>query len=250
MTDEGRVIVVTGGTSGIGSAVVDWFSERSARNRVVVVDIRRPAQEVHSFVEADLSEPDQITAALDSVTGPIDVLVNNVGGGFPSNDPTWPDPATWRRFLDLNLTSAYLVTASFRDRIVEGGHICNISSIAGLGPWPAFPAYGAAKAGLVQLTQSLAATFAGRQIKVNSVAPGYLYTSSWAELVDPDAFAAIVSNRTMLGSAQTPDEVAELVGFLCSAANQSITGQVVAIDGGASLGPAYVYAGEPSQSRG
>lgn len=239
MTGGPRTVVVTGGSSGIGAAVVDWFLAAEPLAELVVVDLRRPERASCRYVEADLTRPTEVTQALGSFDGLVDVLVNNAGGGYPCDDPRWPDPATWSRFLDLNLSGAYHVTATLREHLAEGAHVCNVSSIAGLGPWPAFPAYGAAKAALMQLTRSWAATLAPRQVKVNAVAPGYVYTASWSDLTDEEAFEAMAADRTLLGRAQTTREVAELVGFLCSSANQSITGQVVAVDGGASLGPAY-----------
>ena len=170
------------------------------------------------------------------------VLVNNAGGG--RIDPTRADinpfdpfgPVDlWREQVDLNLTAAYVVTKVVGPTLERGAAICNTASIAGLMPGPLF-AYGAAKAGLIHWTKSLALALAPRGIRVNAVAPGFIYTRLWEQLAPREMFDQMVKGTVPLGTDQTPDDIANAVAFLCSERAAQITGQVIAIDGGTNVG--------------
>ena len=143
----------------------------------------------------------------------------------------------FRESVDLNLTSAHLVTSVVGPAMGSGSVICNIASIAGLIPGALF-AYGAAKAGLIHWTKSMALALAPRGIRVNAVAPGFIYTQLWSESVPRRLFERMVGATVPMGTEQTPAQIADAVSFLCSERAAQVTGQVIAIDGGSTLGRA------------
>ena len=233
---EGKAALVTGGASGIGAATARLFAAEGAT--VGVIDRRpQPAEHAHTY-EVDVRDGDALTRAINDfaeMTGGLDVLVNNAGTGDLRPLHT-VDDKLWHRLIDVSLTGTHdgmrgaipLMLAAGR------GAIINNASVSGLMPTRHEAAYSAAKAGVIALTKSGALEY-GPAVRVNCVAPGHVrtpLTDVWDQF--PDAFAPIADALPLrrIGEA---DEVAQLILFLASERSSYITGQTIAIDGGASL---------------
>jgi NAD(P)-dependent dehydrogenase (short-subunit alcohol dehydrogenase family) len=255
-----KYAIVTGGARGLGLGIVNALLKEKVVERIAVVDknLAPPPAAIADKVEgfaADVTDEVQVHAAIEEVTARFgsnpDVLCNNAGGGerawFESGRQTvWDSVETWRRYVDLNLNSVYVVTREVAPRMRAGGAICNTSSIAGMLPSPVLAAYAAAKAGVISYTKTLALQLGPNKIRVNAVAPGLIYTKVWenlgAALGGGDAnaratFEAAVKNLVPLGREQTQDDIGQTVAWLCSDKAINVTGQVIAVDGGIVLGP-------------
>jgi 3-oxoacyl-[acyl-carrier protein] reductase len=230
-----RHIVVTGGGTGIGRAVANAFANSSAGAEVVITGRRadvlaKTAADLGPRVRAvpfDATDPAQITAALDALPLRIDVLVNSAGG---NTDIGAPDPgslaelaAAWRTNLDSNVISAVLVTSALRARLVPGGAVINLSSIAahrgGSG------SYGAAKAAIEAWNLTLAADLGADRITANVIAPGYTEDTEFFRGGMTDQRRAALIAQTATGRAGTPADIAAAVLFLASPEASHITGQ-------------------------
>jgi NAD(P)-dependent dehydrogenase (short-subunit alcohol dehydrogenase family) len=237
--------IVTGGARGIGLAAVRGLLEQGVCDEVAVID-RAPADLAEAKVyECDVTDEEAVRQVAEAIGRVPDVLVNNAGGTGPDpEDPTANpyDPfmpvSMWRRDIDLNLTSVYIVTRQFAREMPDGSAICNTSSIGGIQPG-GLHAYGAAKAAVIAHTRSMAQMLAPRRIRVNAVAPGMIHTRLWKQVAPThDEFALLIGDRIPFGVEQTPEEIADAIVFLCSDRARQITGQVIAIDGGMSNRPA------------
>jgi len=258
-----KYAIVTGGARGIGLGIVNALLDEKVVEQVAIIDKALApappaiASRVHG-IEADVTDEGQIHRAVEAIVarfGPHpDVLCNNAGGGdrgwFDSGSRNaWDSVEIWRRYVDLNLNSVYLVSREVAPRMESGGAICNTSSVAGLMPSPALAAYAAAKAGVISFTRTLAQQLGPAGIRVNAVAPGLIYTYLWEQLGaalgggDANARAAFdlaVRSMVPLGREQTADDIGRAVSWLCSERAANVTGQVVAIDGGMTLAGARV----------
>lgn len=235
--------VVTGGARGIGQGIVKALQKQDTVNRVVVLD-HKPEQSFDVDVyECDVCDEDAVRQAAEAIGEVPTVLVNNAGGSpsmarRPRSAPSDPfgEVEAWRATVDLNLTAAHIVTRVFGPTLQPGAAICNVASIAGVLPGSLF-AYSAAKAGLIHWTRCLALALAPQRIRVNAVAPGFVYTDQLRRFIpERAAFEALTAETIPLGVEQTPEDIAASVAFLCSDQAVAITGQILAIDGGTSLG--------------
>jgi len=255
-----KYAIVTGGARGLGLGIVNALLNEKVVDRIAVIDkeLAGPPPSIKDKIEgfaADVADEKQIHAAMEEIAsrfGPHpDVLCNNAGGGerawFESGRQTmWDSVDTWRRYVDLNLNSVYIVSREIAPRMKAGGAICNTSSIAGMLPSPVLAAYAAAKAGVISYTKTLALQLGPDGIRVNAVAPGLIYTKVWENLGaalgggDKNAratFEATVKSLVPLGREQTMDDIGQTVAWLCSDKAINVTGQVIAVDGGIVLGP-------------
>jgi NAD(P)-dependent dehydrogenase (short-subunit alcohol dehydrogenase family) len=254
-----KYAIVTGGARGIGLAIVRALLEGNVAEEVAVIDRelapapREIAAHAYGFT-ADVTDEKQVAQTIGAITarfGPHpDILCNNAGGGekawfVEEHANQWMDVELWRRYIDLNLNSVYLVTREVAPRMKAGGAICNTASIAGLLPTPALAAYAAAKAGVISYTKTLALQLGPSGIRVNAVAPGLIYTRIWEDLgaalggADERArqtFEATVGTMVPLGREQTPDDIGRAVAWLCSDGAVNVTGHVMVVDGGIVLG--------------
>lgn len=236
-----RVSVVTGATHGIGHAVVERLSAEG--DFVYRLDIEEPETEEttpgdHSeFVSCDVTSEADVDAAMQHIagrSGKVDVLVNNAGG-FPARlDLEEVGLEDWRRTLDLNLTSVFVVSKACLPLLRRSGapRIVNIGSLSGqtVG-WATSAPYAAAKAGVHSLTRVMAAELADEGFTVNCLAPSAVLTERIRRLRDDDELAATAATIP-LGRYQTPDEVAAWVAFLASDEAGFMTGQTVSLNGG------------------
>jgi NAD(P)-dependent dehydrogenase (short-subunit alcohol dehydrogenase family) len=242
---EGRVVVVTGGTKGIGRAITERFLRDGAR----VVVCGRKAPDILPgdafFVEADVREPEAavrvVTAAVERF-GRLDVLVNNAGGS-PFAEAATASPRFSAAIVALNLL-APLYLAQQANAVMQkqtgGGVVVNVASVSGLRPSPGTAAYGAAKAGLIHLTQTLAVEWAPK-VRVNAVTPGLVRTEQSHLHYGDEAGIAAVAATVPLGSLAEPDDVAEACFFLASPAARYVSGSNLVVHGGGER-PAFLGA--------
>lgn len=261
-----KVAIVTGGARGIGAGIARCLAAEGAR--LALIDIDGPEAEATAAslgVEAigrgaDVSDEAQARAATDHVAarfGGLDILINNAGGGGQNsmsaigNPFTRIDQAGWDDQLATNLRTTFAASKAAIPHLQQrgGGSIVNIASIAGLLPAVAIPAYGAAKAGVISLTKSLALELAAQHIRVNAICPGFLWTRAWemlamlmkmgmpqyADMELRDIFLDQVKRGVPLGREQTPEDIGKLAVFLSSVDGQNITGQAISVDGGITL---------------
>jgi 3-oxoacyl-[acyl-carrier protein] reductase len=241
---SGKSAVVTGGSRGIGRAVVlrlaqqgadvcFSYRDKSAAAEEVVAEVAGMGRKAMS-VQADVSQPESaeelIKAALDAF-GKVDILVNNAG--VTRDDLIMRmSVETWRLVLETNLFGAfYTLKAVTRPMLrAKGGRIINMTSVSGQAGQEGQANYSSAKAGLIGLTKAAARELASRNITVNAVAPGFVLTELTQDL--PERLLEMARERTPLGRFGTPEDIANAVCFLASDEAAYITGQVLAVDGG------------------
>ncbi len=241
-----RVGIVTGGARGLGLAMVRALLDQDVVDRVAIFDLLdEPNGDDRVTVHrCDVTDTESVRAAYAEVGVVPSVLVNNAGGdpgsGIDGGDGPFEDPEAFRRMVDLNFTSAHVVTSVIGPDLTDGAAICNTASIAGQVPSPLF-AYGAAKSAVIHWTKQMARVLGPRGIRINAVAPGIIRTILWEQLEpDIDRYKQNVVSRIPLLHDQSPEDIADAVAFLCSKRARSITGQVLAVDGGMTAGlPIY-----------
>ena len=240
---DGQVAVVTGSGQGIGRGIA-WALADAGANVVVnarrVADLETTAAGVRErggealIVAGDIRDLSETVAAraVDAF-GRLDVWINNVGGSDEKDVRQLVDTpdATFRSQVELNLTSAFQGCKAAATRMSAGGAIVNITSGAGTRGSPNTGPYAAAKAGLINLTQTLALELAERGIRVNAVSPGPVITEAFREVLAVDDIEALA--RTIpLGRTGKPDDIAAMVLLLCSPAGAWITGEHHLVAGG------------------
>ncbi len=257
---EGRNVLVTGGSSGIGQAIAVRFAEHGANVAINYLDDPDAAADTEEqiqdcvarvrdhgvrdvLVQGDVSDEDdveRIVAETVEGLGSLDVLVNNAGIQIsrPSEDLTVDE---FDQVLAVNLRGAFLCAREairrFLDR--DGGSVVNVSSVHQRIPKPDYLGYSVSKGGMGNLTTTLALEYAGRGIRVNAVAPGATVTPinrAWVD--DPDKRAEVEAHIPM-GRAGTADEMAGVACFLASDDAAYITGQTLYVDGGLTLYPDF-----------
>ena len=241
---EGRGAVVTGGGSGIGRATARAFAAEGIPVGVVDIDrdaAERVAAEIDGVAYAlDVTDYDALAAALRDAAsrfGGIAYLYNNAGAGYLAPLDEFP-LAEWHRIVDLNLTGVFhgIRAGAPLIRDAGGGAIVSTASISGTRPAAGEAAYSAAKAAVAALTASAALEYAPA-IRVNAVSPGMIHTAMTDLLLTERGMneADWMVSKTPLARVGTPEDIADVVLFLCSDAARFVTGQNVVVDGGMTL---------------
>jgi len=245
------VVVVTGGSRGLGRAMVEAFAARGAD--VVITSRKLPACEMLAQsvtettgrralgVACHVGHWDQCDQLFDTVYqefGRCDVLVNNAGMSPLYDSLGSVTEALFQKVMDVNLKGPFRLSARFGEQMMAdgGGSIINVSSIAAVRPTPAEAAYGAAKAGINNMTVSFARAFAPT-VRVNTIMPGPFMTDI-AKAWDLDAFAQRAAQEIPLGRGGQPEEVIGAALYFGSDASSYTTGAVLKIDGGTAFSPA------------
>lgn len=242
---SGQRALVTGGTKGIGEAIVRQFLHLGASVFIIardndllqqqLVDYRQQGYLVEGLA-ADVSQPGiatQIANAVKAVWNSIDILVNNAGTNIRKPTAEY-NPTEYEYILNTNLRSAYELSQATHPLLKASGSgkLVFVSSISGLAHTSSGSLYGMTKAALLQLTRNLAVEWAPDQIRVNAVAPWYINTPlATPVLTSPEKLAGILK-RTPMNRVGEPEEVASVVSFLSMPASSYVTGQTIAIDGG------------------
>jgi 3-oxoacyl-[acyl-carrier protein] reductase len=240
----GKSAVVTGGSRGIGRAIVLRLAQQGAdvafSYRGNEAAAKSTGAEVEKLgrkavpIQGDATDPaaaEALVKAAIEAFGKVDILVNNAG--ITRDDLIMRmSPEMFREVLETNLFGAFYATKAVTRPMLKakGGRIVNITSVSGQAGQMGQANYSAAKAGLIGLTKATARELASRGITCNAVAPGFVLTELTQDL--PDALKAEITTRTPLGRFGTTEEIANAVAFLCSDEAAFITGQVLAVDGG------------------
>lgn len=240
---NGKVAIVTGGAAGIGRATASLFAREGAQ--VTIGDIDRPRGEAAAaeiaeaggaclFVPCDVSQAAEVENLVRTTVvarGRVDILINNAAllSGFGNVvDCTLED---WNRSIAIGLTGMFLCSKHAVPAMTEGGCIINLASVGATLPFPDQAPYVTIKAGVIQLTRSMAIDFGRRGIRVNAIAPGAIDTHPVT-----DEHLRFQIARSVLGRKGRPEEIAQAALFLCGDEASFITGVCLPVDGGYLLG--------------
>jgi NAD(P)-dependent dehydrogenase (short-subunit alcohol dehydrogenase family) len=234
----GARVLVTGGSNGIGLGIAQAFAAAGAH--VTITGTRAAAAEYgHDLSAFEYRAVDvRDAAAVAGLAGgldALDVLVNNAGAN--TVQPSEWDPDVFEAALRLNLGSAFRLATAVKPLLAKSGlaggaSIVNLASMSAFFAVPIVPGYGAAKAGVVQMTKNLAVAWAKHGIRVNAVAPGLILSNMTRVMKGIEALEKPQLDRTPLGRWGTPEDVAPAVLFLASAAAGYVTGHTLCVDGG------------------
>lgn len=240
---DGRRVLVTGGSSGIGLGTARAFN--SAGAHVVITgrkasaadyDVDLSPFEYHQVEMTDTRQLARLVATQDR----LDVLVNNAGGNLVAQDE-WK-PETFAQVLHMHLVSSFQLAVSFKPLLMQsglsgGGSVVSTASMSAFRAVPMVPGYGAAKAGLVQMTLNLGVAWARDGVRVNAVAPGLIETAM-TKIMQADGMEALEQAelaKVPMGRWGRPEDVASAYLFLASEEAAFITGQTLCVDGGYSV---------------
>jgi 2-dehydro-3-deoxy-D-gluconate 5-dehydrogenase len=251
---SGKTAIVTGGNGGIGLGIAEGLADAGANLVIAARNIQKTKQVVTSFqdrgfrcigVNCDVSELGQINATVESTLkeyGSVDILVNNAGisgisGTSPAQEVEQIDESIWDQVMDVNLKGVMRFSQSVYPHMkaAGGGKIINIGSMYSIFGSAVVGSYSASKGGVVQLTKSLAVSWAAYNIQVNAILPGWITTEMAAPIIDNETFYDMIIARTPAGRFGVIDELAGAGVFLASGASQFVTGISLPVDGGYSI---------------
>ncbi len=254
---DGKVALITGAASGIGSACALRFAQEGA----VITGLDRSGdgdqrwQEAKGIapasrlIAADVRREDEVAAVVTRAKnelGRIDVVVNSAGVAGGGAVHLVPEEE-WDRVVDVNLKGTFLVCKHVLPLLLEqgGGSVVNIASIEGLEGSEGGSAYNASKGGVVLLTRNMAMDYARKGVRVNAICPGFIDTPMLSLLLDNPAladFKARIVEAHQLGRLGRPEEIANAALFLASDEASFVTGQALAVDGGFTAGHRFGFA--------
>jgi len=236
--------LVTGGATGIGAAIAKRFNKENTQIAICDIDVEKGkalAAEVGEgahFYKLDVADESEVIEVVDKIFedfGRIDVLVNNAGITIDKLLIRM-NKKDWDRVLEVNLTGTFLMTRAVAKHMIKqrSGRIINMASIIGLIGNFGQANYAASKAGIIAFTKSCAKELARRNIMVNAIAPGFIKTRMTEAI--PGEIKESYLKQIPVGKFGEPEDVANLVVFLCSAQASYITGQTICVDGGMVMG--------------
>ena len=252
---KGKVALITGGGTGIGTAIAERFVTEGAKvcitgRRQDVLD--KVAQTLPSgrvaTCSGDVTKVEDVKRMVETALafeGKLNVVVNNAGID-PGGTVTDLDPEVWRKVIEINLTGPFLVMKASIPYLIKGGggSVINVSSLGGLRCLPGMPAYCTSKAGLIMLTKQAALDYGPLKVRCNAVCPGATRTAMLEEALGPltqtlrtdvDGVFACISSNVPLRRVAAPDEVSGVCVYLASDDSSFMTGSVLLLDGGASV---------------
>lgn len=242
--------LVTGGAGDIGYAIAQALAREGFR--IVLADLApesdgqmraRSVVDVNGnpaeYVRCDQSQPDEVDSLL---AGREEIALLVASAGTVAAQPFLEiDIGAWKKQIDVNLTGSFIVSQKVAQHMVARatlGHIIFISSWVASNPWPEIAAYSTSKAGLNQLMRQIALELAPQAIRANAVAPGIVLAGlAKKQLETEPEYARRVTTAIPLGSLQTAEDIASAVAFLASAGASTMTGSIITVDAGCSLGP-------------
>jgi len=243
---KNKVVLITGGGSGIGHATALAFTKEGAK--VVVADVvdNRGKETVKIindknreavFIKADISKPTDVENMVMTTVetyGRIDILFNNAGiAGSPVRLAEL-SVEDWDRVIDINLKGVFLVSKYTIPVMLEQGKgvIINNASASGITPTPRVSVYAAAKAGVIQLTKAMAIEYGGDNIRINCICPGFIETPMTSIIIPPDLESRDYSHLWPLTKPGNPEDIAKAALYLASDDSSFVTGTVLVVDGG------------------
>jgi len=241
---DGKLALVTGSATGLGAAIAIALAEAGAS--VACHGNRRPAQETSEQIRslgqasqsfaADLSQPDGADSLYEAVLGAMgapEIVVNNAGTIYRGNAESH-DLEAWMTVVQVNLNSVFRLSQLAGRRMLERrqGKIINIASLLSFQGGIRVPAYAASKGGVAQLTKALGTEWAGRNVQVNAIAPGYFRTENTTALREDEVRNSQILARIPAARWGEPEDIAGAAVFLASRASDYVTGEVLVVDGG------------------
>lgn len=254
----GKRVLVTGGNSGLGAAIVRAFAGERARVAINYVAHAQDAEDLVSDIEeaggsalalrADVSDAAQVAemfTALDDAWGGIDILVNNAGLDGKRAVGWEAEADDWSSVIDVNLKGAFLCAREALKRMVtqESGVIVNTSSVHQVIAWAGYSAYVASKAGLAMMSETLAQEAAPHGVRVLCIAPGAIRTPINKDVWQNPANYKDLLSKIPLGRMGTPDEIAQMTVVLASGVASYMTATTVFVDGGMTDYPSFEHGG-------
>ena len=248
---QGKVAIVTGGTTGLGFAITRTLAHFGASVMIASYvaeeceQAKKQLQALDYRVEAevvDVTVQDQVTSLVAKTVatfGKVDMLIANAGIGGKTVPLLEQSETDWDRVLETNLKGVFLCGQAVATQMIQqksGGKIVNIASVAAFMGTKNVAPYGASKAGVINLTKTMAHEWAKYNININAVCPGYVITDiNRAILSDPET-AKHLTKKIPLRRFGVPHEIAGAVAFLCSESAAFMTGSAITIDGGTTIG--------------